>query len=94
MLKQLDEQLTSLKAEIELLKGKIALDPNDLLAKSDLSSCIETVYLLKSPTNVSHLIDSFEEYRSGRLLPQSIEELRQELGIGDKNENSIVLTRN
>jgi hypothetical protein len=84
MPEQLDERLALLEAEIELLKCKIALDPNDLLAKSDLSSCIETVYLLKSPTNVRHLIDSFEEYRSGRLVPQSIEELRQELGISDE----------
>lgn len=84
MLDQLDERLALLKAEIELLKCKIAICPNDLLAKSDLSSCIETVYLLKSPANVCHLMESFEEYRSGRLMPQSIEELQQELRIGDK----------
>jgi hypothetical protein len=83
MLEQLDERLALLEAEIELLKCKIALDSNDLLAKSDLSSCIETVYLLKSPANARHLTDSFKEYRSGKLVPQSIEELRQELGISD-----------
>jgi hypothetical protein len=86
---KLEERLALLEAEIELLKCKIALDPNDLLAKSDVSSCLETIYLLKSPANARHLMASFEEYRSGRLVPQSIEELRKELGIGDKNENSI-----
>jgi antitoxin YefM len=50
-------------------------------SQSDLSSCIETVYLLKSPVNVRHLMASLEEYRSGKLVPQSIEELRQEFGI-------------
>jgi hypothetical protein len=84
MLEQLDERLALLEAEIELLKCKIALDPNDLLAQSDLSSYIETVYLLKSPANARHLMASFEEYRSGKLVPQSIEELRKELGISDK----------
>jgi antitoxin YefM len=73
--------LEQLEAEIERLERIIALDPNDLLAKSDLSSCIETVYLLKSPVNVRHLMASLEEYRSGKLVPQSIEELRQEFGI-------------
>jgi hypothetical protein len=84
MLEQVEEQLALLEAEIELLKCKIAIDTNDLLAQSDLSSCIETVYLLKSPANARHLMASFEEYRSGKLIPQSIEELRQELGINDK----------
>jgi hypothetical protein len=55
MPEQLDERLALLEAEIELLEHRIALDPNDLLARSDLSSCIETVYLLKSPANVRHL---------------------------------------
>jgi hypothetical protein len=81
MLEQVEERLALLEAEIELLKCKIAIDPNDLLAQSDLSSCVETVYLLKSPANARHLMASIDEYRSGKLVPQSIEELRQELGI-------------
>jgi uncharacterized small protein (DUF1192 family) len=36
MLEQVEERLTLLEAEIELLKCKIAIDPNDLLAQSDL----------------------------------------------------------
>jgi hypothetical protein len=84
MLDQLEERLALLETEIKLLEHRIALDPNDLLAKSDLSSCIETVYLLKSPANVRHLMESLEKYRSRKLVPQSIEELRQELGISDK----------
>ncbi len=84
MPEQLEERLALLKTEIELLKHIIALDPNDLVAKSDLSSCIETVYLFKSPANARHLMDSFEVYKSGRLVSQSIEELKQELGISDE----------
>jgi hypothetical protein len=84
MPEQVEERLALLEAEIELLKCKIAIDPNDLLAKSDLSSCIETIYLLKSPANALHLMASFEEYRSGKLISQSIEELRKEFGISNE----------
>jgi len=72
MPEQLDERLALLEAEIELLKCKIARDPNNLIAKSDLSSCIETDYLLKSPGNVRHLMDSFEEYRSESLYHKAL----------------------
>jgi hypothetical protein len=84
MPEKLDERLVLLEAEIKLLKRKIMLDPNDFLAKSDLSNCIETVYLLKSPANVRHLTASFEEYRLGKLVSQSVEGLRKEFGISDK----------
>ncbi len=57
-----------------------------IIAESDLNSLIETVYLFRSPANARHLLDSIDEYRSGKLVPQSIEELRQELGIGGKEE--------
>lgn len=81
MPEKLDERLALLEGEIMLLERKIMLNPNDLLATANLSSCIETVYLLKSPANARHLMDSFEEYRSGKLVSQSIAEIRKELGI-------------
>ncbi len=60
-----------------------------LIAESDLNSLIETVYLFRSPANARHLIDSFEEYRSGKLGSQSIEELRKELGIDGEESEKI-----
>jgi antitoxin YefM len=60
-----------------------------LIAESDLNSLIETVYLFRSPANARHLLDSIDEYRSGVLVSQSIEELRQELGIDGKEEEKI-----
>ena len=57
-----------------------------LIAESDLNSLIETVYLFRSPANARHLLDSIDEYRSGKLESQSIEELRQELGIDGEEE--------
>jgi antitoxin YefM len=60
-----------------------------LIAESDLNSLIETVYLFRSPANARHLLDSIDEYRSGKLVSQNIEELRQELGIDGKEEEKI-----
>ena len=55
MPEQLDERLALLEAEIELLKCKIALDPNNLIAKSDLSSCIEPTFRTSTfTTHTSH----------------------------------------
>jgi antitoxin YefM len=57
-----------------------------LIAESDLNSLLETVYLLRSPANARRLLDSLDEYRSGKIAPQSIEELQRELGIGGEEE--------
>lgn len=60
-----------------------------IIAESDLNSLIETVYLFRSPANARHLLDSIDEYRSGKLVSQSIEELRQELGLDSEEEEKI-----
>jgi antitoxin YefM len=57
-----------------------------LIAESDLNSLIETVYLLRSSANARLLFESFDEFRSDEIAPQSIEELQQELGIGGEEE--------
>jgi antitoxin YefM len=57
-----------------------------MIAESDLNSLMETVYLFRSPANARRLLDSLDEYRSGKIRSQSIEELRQELENGGKEE--------
>lgn len=52
-----------------------------LMTESDLKSLVETVYLLKTPANASRLLDAIEESKAGKIKPQTIEELKQELGI-------------
>lgn len=52
-----------------------------LIAESDLISLVETVYLLRSPTNARRLIDAIEDSKTGKIKPQAIAELQQELGI-------------
>jgi antitoxin YefM len=57
-----------------------------LIAESDLDSLIETVYLFRSPANARRLLDAMDEVKSGRVVPQSIDELKLELGIGGEEE--------
>ena len=52
-----------------------------LISESDLRSLVETVYLLRSPANASRLLDAVEESKTGKIKPQTIEELHQELGV-------------
>ena len=52
-----------------------------LIAESDLVSLIETVYLFRSPANARRLLDAIEESKTGKIKPQTIAELQQELGI-------------
>lgn len=52
-----------------------------LIAESDLRSLVETVYLLRSPSNARNLFDAIEESTTGKIKPQSMEELKGELGI-------------
>ncbi len=57
-----------------------------LIAESDLVSLLETVYLLRFPANARRLFDAIEESKTGKIQPQTIAELQQELGIGQEEE--------
>jgi antitoxin YefM len=57
-----------------------------LIPESELNSLIETVYLFRSSANVRRLLDALDEVKSGKIVPQSIEDLQQELGIGGEKE--------
>ncbi len=59
-----------------------------LIAESELSSLLETVYLLRSPENAKRLFAALERSKARDLEPleyksteQAIVELKQELGI-------------
>jgi antitoxin YefM len=57
-----------------------------LIAESDLVSLVETVYLLRSPANARRLLDAIEESKTGKIQPQTMAELQQELGIDQEEE--------
>lgn len=57
-----------------------------LIAESELRSLVETVYLFRSSANAHRLLDALEDSKSGKIQPQTIDELTQELGIEQKEE--------
>lgn len=52
-----------------------------LIAESDLRSLVETVYLFRSAANARHLFDALEESITGKIKPQSLDALKEELGL-------------
>ena len=57
-----------------------------LIAEDELSSLLECVYLLRSPENASRLHRALEWSESKEAQPQTIDELKQELGIESQEE--------
>ncbi len=52
-----------------------------LIAADELDSLLETAYLLRSPKNAARLLTALERAKARTLEPQSIDSLREELGI-------------
>lgn len=56
-----------------------------LISEAELSSLLETLYLLKSPTNTTRLTTALERVKIGGVEPQSIDELYQRLGFEEND---------
>jgi antitoxin YefM len=56
-----------------------------MIAASELSSLVETAYLLRSPKNAQRLLEALHRSLAGEVRPSSVEELRRELGL-DREE--------
>ena len=57
-----------------------------LIAVDELDSLLETSHLLRSPKNAVRLLTALGKAKARTLKPQSINELRQELGIDEEKE--------
>jgi len=44
-----------------------------LVSKEDWDSIVETNYLLRSPANAKHLIESVEQWRAGRVTERDLD---------------------
>ena len=55
-----------------------------LVAASELASLTETAHLLRSPRNAARLLKALDRARTGTEKPQTVEDLRRELGLGEK----------
>ena len=54
-----------------------------VLPADDLSSLQEALYLLSTPANSARLLEAIEWARRGEGEPQTVEALREELGLID-----------
>jgi len=54
-----------------------------LIAADDLSSLLETAYLLRSPDNAQRLLSALQRARSGELAPSSVQALGDDLNFHD-----------
>jgi antitoxin YefM len=52
-----------------------------LIAADELSSLLESVYLLRSPANAKRLFSAMDWAKSDAAIPQSLEQLREEMQI-------------
>jgi antitoxin YefM len=52
-----------------------------IIAADELSSLLESVYLLRSPANAQRLFRSMEWAKSAEAIPQTLDELKEELSI-------------
>ena len=55
-----------------------------LIAANELSSLMETAHLLRSPKNVERLLSTLKRAKERTLKPKTVESLRQELGLDEK----------
>ena len=55
-----------------------------LISLAELDSLLETAHLLRSPKNADRLLTALARARGQQIRPQTIEELRREVGIDDK----------
>jgi antitoxin YefM len=53
-----------------------------LIASDELSSLLETRYLLQSPRNAERLLAALARAQQGTVAAQSVDELRAEVGLG------------
>lgn len=59
-------------------------EPVALIAAEDLSSWMETDYLLRSPANAERLLEAMARADSGEGQPMDVEQLRRQLGLAEE----------
>lgn len=69
--------------EVVIIRRRDAEDVA-LIAADELSSLIETAHLLRSPKNAERLLAALARARGRGEKPQSVEELRRDLGLGEE----------
>ncbi len=68
--------------EVVIIRRRNAEDVA-LIAAAELDSLLETAHLLRSPRNAERLLTALVRARQKTVGPQSVEELRRELGLDE-----------
>jgi len=66
--------------EIVIIRRRGAEDVA-LIAAAELAGLVETAHLLRSPLNAERLLTALARARQGEGTPQTMEELRREVGL-------------
>lgn len=66
--------------EVVIIRRRNAEDAA-LIAASELTSLLETAYLLRSPANAERLLTALNDALKGKERPMSLAELRAEVGL-------------
>lgn len=74
----LDEVITNREVVIVQRRGG---EDVALISAAELSSLMETAYLLRSPKNAERLLSALGRALKNIPAPQTVEELRREVGI-------------
>ncbi len=67
--------------ETVIIKRRKGAERVAMIAESELSSLLETAYLLRSPKNAARLLAALERAIGKRIKPITIDELRLEVGL-------------
>jgi antitoxin YefM len=59
-----------------------------LISAAELSSLMETAYLLRSPKNAERLLTALTRAQHGIIEPQSIDDLRREVGLDETTQET------
>jgi antitoxin YefM len=69
--------------EIVIIQRRGA-DDVALVSADELSSLLETAHLLRSPKNAKRLLSALARAATGSVKPQTIDELRREVGLEEE----------
>ncbi|MBD2250162.1 type II toxin-antitoxin system Phd/YefM family antitoxin [Nostoc parmelioides FACHB-3921] len=64
-----------------------------LIPVDELSSLLETAHLLRSPRNAERLLRALDRAKSGVVESQSLDDIRKELGLDQKEESQKPIKR-
>lgn len=84
MLASLCDEVASTREHV-IIRRRNA-DDVALIAADELESLQETAHLLRSPKNAQRLLAALARARSQDLPPSSVDQLREELGLGEKEK--------